>query len=1066
MIRVLDGILGTGVDRGIPTASAIPIADGAGFLFGNEALQSNSSTHLLLVNWKLLLGKTGVQLSKDRMESPTLDQILNRYSLDEIAIHYFGHVLSAVSKTAGLRDKPQCIVGIPSASETDSAAARERYKRVIRQAFRKLDYPKPCFFPEPFAVFQFHLNRGDIADIGRPQNVMILDIGGGTSNVCVIQTSGHGRLARGGINHTPHGVRTIEIGGSTIDQKLLDRVVKSTRVRDPNALIKIAVAKEYVSGMLNRAEAWQKLELRKSITRKIDLGDQGEWSLSGEDLSIVVERDFWPGIRALIHDCLDAVATQQNFVHPISPLDVVIFAGGTCQAEFIRALFLRDFGTHPVCERARPILSRNYHSAVATGLAIEACANNRLHEMRPTRIAPYIQTDLYIQAGHDAPQAIKTKPLSENPFTGSAEGLLLPAGTVVSDLVGRKLQWQISLKQKPDKIWFQFVRGTSPEYEEIDAKRSIKVKKKDEQPGQQCRTSLLFNDDGVADVGFQTWYGSEGAFVSHEACRLDLHDLHGIEGEMFVGLDFGTSSTLASYVNVKDVGFAEALPSNYVGDDGVVRRAREIEQAALSLLSATTESSAILQEFDDQILADYVYHSNRIEGSSLSRGQTRTVLDAISDDPAAAARSIADKIDSIDFIDEKGEVRTAYRPIKDGVAAVNLRDAFNYVRDAASARDNFTSFRLKEIHSLITRGDEEAHPGKFRSGMVRISQTSFVPPEATQVPLLVDQMVESWTSGEFETAPAIYRAARGHAHFVSIHPFHDGNGRLARLLANFFLWRDRLPGIMLPWENRDRYYDALEECNSSEVTKRGNLTDLLSLFCDLFEDSIERIKYLRDARASSVSTASSAVADSTVIDSNLSKSKRLNDLLSRIGAQKRSIDLQAQYENFGLTFSSMLADVRQSCDLLDRTFRDEWGGAAKLREYSIIDFDTYRDIRGQRPYSRTWYFATGLRMQRRWHDLVYFFGSASARAREIDDSLKNAVSLFVGRYDVDRGRHVNAHNESWSRIKEVSHNGVNAFVIRHANSRFEAISNQDPTFGDWFAMIVEDAVTNLEGMSL
>jgi molecular chaperone DnaK (HSP70) len=73
---------------------------------------------------------------------------------------------------------------------------------------------------------------------------MIVDIGGGTTNICIIQTSGHGRLARAGDNHRPHGVATFDKGGSDIDGLILNRIVKSTRVREASASLSARKAKE------------------------------------------------------------------------------------------------------------------------------------------------------------------------------------------------------------------------------------------------------------------------------------------------------------------------------------------------------------------------------------------------------------------------------------------------------------------------------------------------------------------------------------------------------------------------------------------------------------------------------------------------------------------------------------------------------------------------------------------------------------------------------------------------------------------------------------------------------
>jgi molecular chaperone DnaK (HSP70) len=185
MLQLNNIDLPASVDGSLPTAIAFPTDNGS-ILFGEAALQSERRSYNLLVNWKLLLSMTPLQLNKERLEHPSFEQILSKYSLDDICIIYFRHILQEATKCIEFEDRPQLIIGTPTSSESASAAARSRYMRRIEAAFQKLGLPKPRFFPEPFAVFQYLWSNGEIPDIGGPQNVFILDIGGGTTNACTI----------------------------------------------------------------------------------------------------------------------------------------------------------------------------------------------------------------------------------------------------------------------------------------------------------------------------------------------------------------------------------------------------------------------------------------------------------------------------------------------------------------------------------------------------------------------------------------------------------------------------------------------------------------------------------------------------------------------------------------------------------------------------------------------------------------------------------------------------------------------------------------------------------------
>jgi fido (protein-threonine AMPylation protein) len=260
---------------------------------------------------------------------------------------------------------------------------------------------------------------------------------------------------------------------------------------------------------------------------------------------------------------------------------------------------------------------------------------------------------------------------------------------------------------------------------------------------------------------------------------------------------------------------------------------------------------------------------------------------------------------------------------------VNLRDAFSLVREwAQDSQFSLTPFFLKQLHGLVTRGDDTAMPGLFRTGPVKIEQTSFVPPDALHVSELVEKMFQDIEAERFKCVAPLIQATEVHARFVSIHPFADGNGRIARLLANYFLWRVELPGILLPWENRDRYYDALEECNSGELINRGNLSDLGMLFCDLFEDVLMELEE---------TVNSTTDVDTPIVEEQGAAVTRMTDLLSRLTKQKSALGFEAQYKKWVTAHETVLAGVRESIEDLSRGFNAAWGGRAEVLDFPIVE---------------------------------------------------------------------------------------------------------------------------------
>jgi Fic family protein len=99
---------------------------------------------------------------------------------------------------------------------------------------------------------------------------------------------------------------------------------------------------------------------------------------------------------------------------------------------------------------------------------------------------------------------------------------------------------------------------------------------------------------------------------------------------------------------------------------------------------------------------------------------------------------------------------------------------------------------IRRIHALV---EGKARPRSYREGqnMIRDSETGglvYLPPEAGDVPALMEGLVTWIRQAEAERLPPPLIAALAHYQFVTIHPYYDGNGRTARLLATFLLQRD------------------------------------------------------------------------------------------------------------------------------------------------------------------------------------------------------------------------------------------------------------------------------------
>lgn len=154
-------------------------------------------------------------------------------------------------------------------------------------------------------------------------------------------------------------------------------------------------------------------------------------------------------------------------------------------------------------------------------------------------------------------------------------------------------------------------------------------------------------------------------------------------------------------------------------------------------------------------------------------------------------------------------------------AVASYRRAMTYVLQLAHDEHfRYSPTLLRSLHFMMTEYDLDASPGLWRPGPIWVQneatgQVVYEGPDNSDVPALVDRLVEQLEdrSGQRE----MVRAAMAHLNLVMIHPFRDGNGRMARCLQTLVLARE---GILVPefcsieeylGRNTDAYYRVLAE---------------------------------------------------------------------------------------------------------------------------------------------------------------------------------------------------------------------------------------------------------------
>ena len=230
----------------------------------------------------------------------------------------------------------------------------------------------------------------------------------------------------------------------------------------------------------------------------------------------------------------------------------------------------------------------------------------------------------------------------------------------------------------------------------------------------------------------------------------------------------------------------------YQLDSAIVRALMDIE-ATKAVVEKTPLSPAAQAELRHKARVRSTHYSTRIEGNRLTLKEAEKVIQEQKANFHGRERDVS-------------EVR-------------NYWDALLKVEDWAAKKVEISEELICRLHALVEKG-KRAKPTPYRDGqnVIRDSASGgivYLPPEAKDVSPLMVAMVRWVKHAQKEGVPPPVIAALLHYQFVTIHPYYDGNGRTARLLATFILQRDGygLNGFFSLEEHHardlDGYYQAL-----------------------------------------------------------------------------------------------------------------------------------------------------------------------------------------------------------------------------------------------------------------
>lgn len=416
-------------------------------------------------------------------------------------------------------------------------------------------------------------------------------------------------------------------------------------------------------------------------------------------------------------------------------------------------------------------------------------------------------------------------------------------------------------------------------------------------------------------------------------------------------------------------------------DSAIVDLATRVEK----MREAGTLSGEALAKIRKFFRIKNIYHSNAIEGNVLDVGETRQVV-------------------------EQGLTITG-KPLKDQAEAKNLSAALDFLESLAGRNQApITENDVRQIHHLILMDIDNSNAGKYRTVPVEIGGSEYTPPGPEAVAPQMQELGE-WlsqaTSEKFSlgSKSAILAAAAAHTWFVTVHPFIDGNGRVGRLLLNLILMRAGFPIAVITKEDRLRYYDALEESQTSD------LTAFISLLIESIGESLEEYEEAAKEQREMQEWAKSLASKFT---------------------EKDAIRAKNEFEVWRNAMELLKSYFRQAAELLDGSAAI---GNIYFKDFGVLEYEKYLSLRAGGSAKKTWFFRIDFRSENRSARYLFFFGSPSySLRRECDVTLHLSREEPAGSFHYERLDKISSPNVP--DIHELGYKPESErFVVRGAGRR-------------------------------
>ncbi len=219
-------------------------------------------------------------------------------------------------------------------------------------------------------------------------------------------------------------------------------------------------------------------------------------------------------------------------------------------------------------------------------------------------------------------------------------------------------------------------------------------------------------------------------------------------------------------------------------------------------------SKGEFNELKKSLKVEFTYNSNAIEGNTLTRSETKLVI-------------------------EDG-ITIAGKTIREINETLNHNELFEILYAAIEEQTPLDENLIFKIHKFVLKNIDDENAGIYRKIQVYISGDEKMPTAPVKIPEEMKDLLD-WFEKNKDHIDPITLAAEFHYRFVKIHPFIDGNGRTVRILMNVILMQREFPLVIIPMVRRAEYISSL---NSIAPKQK-----FLEFFADIVHENLK--DYLR-----------------------------------------------------------------------------------------------------------------------------------------------------------------------------------------------------------------------------